>query len=165
MARCFSIVALLSSCLMFYPASASESVLHLQDARKNRSYISISMYELGLLPQVTYETMTQWTKGETVFRGPSLRSVLDEAGASELPPEAVLLLTAANGYSVRFPHRYVEDEAPIIAIEKDGKPMSLRDNGPLWLVFPFDDDPKYQSELFYSFSIWQLTKITVFYEN
>ncbi|MEC8574513.1 MAG: oxidoreductase, partial [Pseudomonadota bacterium] len=39
--------------------------------------------------------------------------------------------------------------------------MSLRDKGPLWIVYPFDSDPAYQTEAIYSRSIWQLEEITV----
>jgi hypothetical protein len=43
----------------------------------------------------------------------------------------------------------------------DDRPMSVRDKGPLWVVYPFDDVPAYQSETIYSRSIWQLDRIEV----
>jgi hypothetical protein len=39
--------------------------------------------------------------------------------------------------------------------------MSLREKGPLWIIYPFDSSPEYQTELIYSRSIWQLNRIEV----
>ena len=39
--------------------------------------------------------------------------------------------------------------------------MTLRDKGPLWVIYPFDDDPRYRSETVYFRSIWQLNRIIV----
>ncbi len=53
------------------------------------------------------------------------------------------------------------DGGPIIAYLQNGNPMSVRDKGPLWVIYPYDDNPDYQSEVTYSRSIWQLDRITV----
>ena len=39
--------------------------------------------------------------------------------------------------------------------------MSLRDKGPLWIVYPFDSNPSYSTEVTYARSIWQLDRIEV----
>ncbi|RYH00603.1 oxidoreductase, partial [Salipiger sp. IMCC34102] len=39
--------------------------------------------------------------------------------------------------------------------------MQVRDKGPLWIVYPYDDTPEYRSEVIYSRSIWQLDRIEV----
>ena len=39
--------------------------------------------------------------------------------------------------------------------------MTLRDKGPLWLVYPYDADTAYQSEVIYARSVWQLDRIEV----
>jgi hypothetical protein len=43
----------------------------------------------------------------------------------------------------------------------DDRPMSVREKGPLWVIYPFDDVPEYQNETIYSRSIWQLDRIEV----
>ena len=50
---------------------------------------------------------------------------------------------------------------PIIAYYTNGEEMSRRDKGPLWVVYPYDSDIAYQTELVYSRSIWQLDRISV----
>jgi hypothetical protein len=38
--------------------------------------------------------------------------------------------------------------------------MSVRDKGPLWVIYPYDSDD-YRSEVIYSRSIWQLDRLEV----
>jgi hypothetical protein len=48
----------------------------------------------------------------------------------------------------------------ILAYRMNGAELSVRDKGPLWIMFPFDDKPELKSELIYSQSVWQLRKMT-----
>ncbi len=66
-----------------------------------------------------------------------------------------------NGYSVSMSADLVADGAAMIAFERNGALMSVRDKGPFWLVFPFDDDARYLTESMMSRSIWQLSRIDV----
>ena len=72
-----------------------------------------------------------------------------------------LKAVAVNDYAVEIPVTDAVEGGPIIAWERNGSTMSVRDKGPLWLVYPFDSVPAYQSEVIYSRSIWQLDRITV----
>jgi hypothetical protein len=55
----------------------------------------------------------------------------------------------------------IEKTVPIVASKIDGAPFSLREKGPLWVVFPYDQDPRYRTEAIYALSIWQLTEVHV----
>lgn len=109
------------------------------------------------LPQQNFETSTLWTEGVIAFSGPSLRSVLDAAGVS---PEASIEATALNDYSITFKADDLEEDVPIVATRRDGKTFGPRQLGPLWIVYPFDSDVTYRSDLVYARSLWQLTRIT-----
>lgn len=113
--------------------------------------------DLMLLPQIAWKTSTIWTKQVNEFSGPSLDAVLRNvrAGGGDLE------LRALNDYSVKMPRELVERGAPIIANRINGAPFPVRRRGPLWVVFPYDSDVRFQSELFYSLSIWQLSEISV----
>ena len=50
---------------------------------------------------------------------------------------------------------------PIIAYRRNGLAMSLREHGPLWIVYPYDAAAEYRSAQAYSHSIWQLDRIAV----
>ena len=43
----------------------------------------------------------------------------------------------------------------------NGDVMLVRNKGPLWVVYPYDENPEYRSEVIYSRSIWQLDRIEV----
>ena len=64
-----------------------------------------------------------------------------------------------NDYAVDIPIGDARDGGPIIAYEIDGKPMSVREKGPLWIVYPYDSKTEYRTETIYSRSIWQLDRL------
>ena len=70
-------------------------------------------------------------------------------------------MVALNDYKVVMPLSDVESDVPIIATRMNGAPMSVRDKGPYWIVFPYDQDARYQTETIYSYSIWQLNRLNV----
>ena len=102
-----------------------------------------------------FSTTTIWTEGEQTFTGVSLFALMAEAGISD----GTLKATAINDYAVEIPVSDAVVGGPIVAYFLNGEPMSVRDKGPLWIVYPFDADPHYQTEVIYSRSIWQLDRI------
>ena len=127
------------------------------DAKGDGSLLRFTDADLMALPQVTFATSTIWTNAIAQFSGPSLDSVLEAAGAAD----GDIRMTAINDYKVDLPRTWVEPASPIIATRIDGAPFGIREKGPLWLVFPFDSDDRFQTEEVYSFSIWQLTQIQI----
>jgi len=103
----------------------------------------------------SFTTSTIWLEGDITFTGVSLRDILDYAGARGGSVSAV----ASNDYKVDIPLDSLEPHAPVVAYLLDGAQMSARGKGPLWLVYPYDDDAKYRTEVAYSRSIWQLNRI------
>ena len=113
---------------------------------------------LAALPQVSFTTTTIWTKDrEVAFTGPTLASVLDAVGATG----DVVMARAINDYIVEFDRADLTQEAPIVARLIDGAPFGIRENGPLWVVYPYDTAPEYRTELVFARSIWQLVELTV----
>lgn len=107
------------------------------------------------MAQVTITTTTLWTEGENTFTGPSLRNVLDAAGLGDND----LTLTALNDYAIEIPAPAADATYPIVATRMNGAPMSVRDKGPFWVIFPFDSEPDFRTETIYAQSIWQLDRI------
>ena len=104
-----------------------------------------------------FTTATIWTEGTSRYEGVPLRAVLDRVGASG----GTITAVALNDYSVSFPLAEVTAEAPMLAFLRDGAPMSVRDKGPLWVLYPFDSDPAWRSEQTYSRSVWQLDRLRI----
>ena len=118
---------------------------------------AFDMEMLQALPATGFETTTTWTVGEQRFEGVTLKELLASVGAKGTSITA----TALNNYSVEIPLEAIGDNAPIVAYHIDGQPFSRRDKGPLWIVFPYDAGPEYQTELVYGWSIWQLASLTI----
>lgn len=115
------------------------------------------MEMLQALPQRSFETSTIWTEAETSFVGVPLSVLLEHVGAQGTTIRA----TAINDYTVEIPVASISARDPIVAYELDGAAMSRRQKGPLWIVYPYDSDTKYQTEVIYSRSIWQLDRLEI----
>lgn len=119
--------------------------------------VAFDMAMLEELGTTTFETTTIWTEGLQTFVGVELQSLLKALGVDS----GTLRASVANDYAVEIPVSDAVESGPIIAFCRNGTKMSLREKGPLWIVYPFDNNTEYQSELIYSRSIWQLDRIEV----
>ncbi|WP_428927882.1 molybdopterin-dependent oxidoreductase [Marinibacterium sp. SX1] len=106
-------------------------------------------------------TQTAWTSGVHVFRGPLLRDVLALASTDPALRTGRLDMRAINDFEVTVPARDAWDHHPILARTMDGQMMRVRDKGPLWLVYPRDDNPHLQTAEFDERWIWQLSEIAI----
>jgi hypothetical protein len=151
------VLALISSPLRAEEAGASAEVLVVSDGAVGTAIARYDIGDLRAMRQVTYRTSTVWTSGVRVWQGVPLAEVVRAAGLSG----TLLRLHAANDYEVVLPLAELGPDVPIIAYLVDGQPMTLRQKGPLWVVYPYDSDPDYRSEVTLTRSVWQLEEITV----
>ena len=117
-----------------------------------------AVLDLGMLEAIgttTIETTTIWTEDMQRFEGVSLIALVRELGLSGKNLRA----TAINDYAVEIPMSDAVEDGPIIAYRLNGETMSVRDKGPLWVIYPYSADAKYRTEVIYSRSIWQLDRI------
>lgn len=119
--------------------------------------VAFDVEMLKALGEVSIETTTPWTNGVQTFTGVPLNRVTEALGVTEGTLKAV----AINDYAVDIPVADAVEGGPIIAYLQNGEPMSVREKGPLWVIYPFDQNETYQSEVTYSRSIWQLVRIDV----
>lgn len=117
--------------------------------------LELSRSDLEAMPQHTVTTTTTWTDGVQTFVGPLARDVIAAAGLDGDTARAVAL----NDYAVEIPtadfHRY----PVILALRQNGKTMSIRDKGPMWIVYPRDDHAELQTTEQNAKWIWQLARI------
>jgi hypothetical protein len=111
---------------------------------------------LESLPQTEFSTSTTWTTGITTFKGVLMKDLVAAIGATG----GTITLRAVNDYAISMPLTDLDEDAPLLAFLVDGKTMSLRDKGPIWMVYPYDKEDKFRTEEVFSRSIWQLTEIT-----
>lgn len=117
----------------------------------------MDMDMLEKLPQHSFRTGTPWYAETREYTGPLLRDVLSAAGAHG----QTLTAYALNDYKVEIPLRDAANYHVIIARLMDGKPMPVRDKGPLFIIYPFDDHSELRTQTYYGRSVWQLREIRV----
>jgi hypothetical protein len=129
--------------------------IHMTNDAADNAVFDLEM--LQKLPQTEFTTTTIWTEGPQTFTGVELRTFLDALAANGETVEA----TAINDYAVDIPISDAVEGGPILAYLMNGKEMSRREKGPIWLVYPYDKESDYRSETIYSRSIWQLDRLKV----
>ena len=112
---------------------------------------------LEAMEPVEFTTTTTWTDGPQEFKGVLLLDLLQVLGVAE----GTLRAYAVNDYAVDIPVADAVEGGPMVAYLLNGQPMSVRDKGPLWIVYPYDSRSEYRSEVIYSRSIWQLDRMEV----
>jgi hypothetical protein len=115
------------------------------------------MKMLQALPQHSFTTKTPWHNRPVKFTGPRLADVLAAVKASGSAIRAVSI----NDDAVTIPVADTRQHQVIVARLLDDKPMAVRDKGPLFVVYPFDDSATLRSVVFYERAIWQLKTLEV----
>ncbi|MDO9637891.1 MAG: molybdopterin-dependent oxidoreductase [Pseudotabrizicola sp.] len=140
------------------PSGAVILTVHGDIARTNgNAEAALDKAMIEAIGVVTMHTGTIWTDGTSEFQGVELARLLAHLGADG----RTLRLTALNDYAVEIPVSEAVDGGPMLAFRMDGKDLSPRDKGPLWMIYPYDVNSAYKNEVSYSRSIWQLTRIEV----
>lgn len=121
------------------------------------SIAAFDLARLEALPQHRIQTSTPWHAGKPTFSGPLLRDILEAAGAQG----QTLRMTALNDYRVDLPADDAERFDVIVARLIDGRAMSVREKGPLFVMYPFDKHPELRNTVYFSRCIWQLRRIEV----
>jgi len=156
---------LISAMLFAFPAMATElekptgeillTVSGNIDRQNHPDGVVFDLQMLEAMPVTSFETNTPWTKGLTKFTGVRLNHFLKVAGAKS----QTMKMIAEDGYIYEL-NTEIDDKYPvIIAYKKNDEYMSLRQLGPLWVMFPFDDFPELVTEQYRAASVWQLKQL------
>lgn len=145
------------------PASALEPpdgpvVLSLSGRLQQPNRGAVAAFDMALLarlPQASFSTRTPWYAQARRFTGPLLRDLLSAVGNQG----SVMRATALNGYRVDIPVDDALRHDLLLARLLDDKPMPVRDKGPLFIIYPFDQQASLRNALYYSRCIWQLNAI------
>lgn len=115
------------------------------------------MAMLEKMAQRSITTKTPWYEGPKKFTGPLLRDVLAAAGAKG----ATLRAVALNDYKVDIPFDDAQKFDVVMARLLDDKPMPVREKGPLFIIYPFDDKAELRVPQYFSRCAWQLRTLEV----
>lgn len=101
-------------------------------------------------------TKTPWNQTPTEFEGVFLSDFYRVIGATGRD----IKLTALNDYSIILPASDARYN-PLLATRRAGNPLQVRDKGPVFVVYPFDEHPELADETVYARCIWQVCKVEV----
>jgi hypothetical protein len=127
------------------------------EANQGKTKAEFDMAMLEKLPQHRLKTRTPWHEEVREYTGPRLRDVLAAVKSSGKSIRAIAL----NDYMVEIPMEDIEKYDVIVARLADGKPMTVREKGPLFIMYPFDSSETLQSPLYYGRAAWQLKAIEI----
>lgn len=133
--------------------SITGNIQNTQDGKTAR----LDLAQLEALKSNTFTLQTRWSDSIHSYHGPLLSAVLDYVGAKGNH----FRLTALNDYSIEFERDYMDKYEPILALSEDGKRLSVREKGPLWLILPHHKFPELNGERDTGRMIWQLTQIEI----
>jgi hypothetical protein len=113
--------------------------------------------QIAALPRHSITTGTPWYDTPRRFEGPLLRDVLLAVGATG----RTLHVEALNDYASDLPFADTLIYDVVIADRIDGQPIPVRERGPLFIMYPFDQVPQLKSEQYYQRAVWQVKSIAV----
>lgn len=105
----------------------------------------------------TIETTSPWYDDRVRFEGVPLDKLMELVGATGTKVTAVAL----NDYVTTIPLDDFKKFKVVLALKRNGEYMPVRDKGPLFIVYPYDSDPKLQSQTYYTRSAWQVAKLII----
>lgn len=140
-------------------ASADDVVLTLRHFDRTGATVAETNYtmpQLEALGLAEVVTSTPWTQGKVAFQGvPLVKLIGGTSGAGEL--KAIAL----NDYSASLPLDDAGRFGVILATRMSGKPMAVKDKGPLWIVYPLDGFPEINNQRVHARMVWQVRVIEV----
>lgn len=120
--------------------------------------VAFSFEDLLDMPQTTVVTKNDYVDHTTTFQGPRLSTLLEHF---KIDRTETLQMVALNDFTAEVPASDAYDYEVILAVLRDGDRMSVRDKGPIWVIYPMDDHPELQDEAYNGRLVWQLKEISV----
>lgn len=103
------------------------------------------------------EVATLWTEGRPKFEGVKAIDVMNAVGASGGNVTALAL----NDYKSEIPFSDFAKYPVMLALKMNGEYMSVRDKGPIWIVYPHEKFPELDVNLTRQKWAWQLLELHV----
>ena len=119
------------------------------------------MSNLDSMPQETILTNLPASLGiigQNEWSGASLKYIAQSLGAKE---DSTIELVALNDYTISIPMKSITSYNPVLASRFNGKTISVRNKGPLILIYPFDKYKEINIPLYQDYTIWMIHEIRI----
>jgi len=121
---------------------------------------TFSLEQLRQLPNKTITTSLPAGLGglnKQHWTGVPLRTLAEQSRCGG----GLLKILALNAYADTIPAQDLESYDPILAYARDGEAISVRDKGPLIVIYPFDDYPKLNTQVYFNRTVWLVYAIEI----
>ena len=112
---------------------------------------------LEALGMATVVTATPWYDGQVTFEGVPMVRLMQRIGAQGETVQAIAL----NDYSTEIPMADFARWGVLLALKRDGNYLTVRDKGPLFIVYPYDTSAELRSPRYYGRSAWQVARLVI----
>lgn len=138
--------------------AAAETILILENPAlpAASARVELGAEDLARLPQHVLRTRNEFVDGVAEFTGPLARDVIALIGQGVA---TTAVMTAANDYAVEIPLEEFRRYEVILALTMNGAPLSRRDKGPIWVIYPMDQHPELRDPSWNNRLIWQLVRV------
>ncbi|MCX8998145.1 molybdopterin-dependent oxidoreductase [Rhizobiaceae bacterium BDR2-2] len=154
-----ALVLLAAAALAPQRRAMAQDTVRLTVVRTDGTETRLGDADLDRLPVKTIDTETAWMDGVHHFEGVLLRDVFTMVGIDVEAPDAQFEALAHNDYSVEIPVADAVKWDVILARRMDGEALTLRDKGPLWIVYPRDDYRELRDARYDHRWVWQLRQL------
>ena len=152
----FKKILLLLCGILPFVVMASELNIYYQD-----QHWKLTRDALLAIKPSSMTTQSPWDDSPSEFQGVYLKDLLEhlDIGANNLTAKAL------NDYEEKFRVSDAVSKKAFIAVLRDGKPMPIRNKGPYWIIFPWQeletDSEVNTNRTFNTWSVWQLSSISL----
>ena len=122
------------------PAPGGEIILTVTgniSASNNGDALELDMATLEKFGLVRYDVNDPWLGENMTYTGILMSDFLKVVGASETAENVVI--AALDGYEVSLTAQEIEQWPILLATQANGAYMTVSENGPTRIIFPFDD--------------------------
>lgn len=137
------------------PIPTSERIV-LTVTGKDGNARGFTLAQIEALGTYRITTKTFWPADDGTYEGIMLADLLKETGLQDL---SMLQVTALNGYSVKIPSEDWTRWQVMLATRRDGRPITVRNKGPLRLIFSMALDEKLAERTMGTHWAWMIKTI------
>lgn len=144
------------------PAPAGEVILTVTGkigAKNSGDALLLDMNTLEKFGLVQYVLSDPWLKEKVTYKGVLMSDFLEIIQAD--PGAESVHLVALDNYEVDISLREIRKWPVLLATQANGKYMSVQENGPTRIIFPFDQFPDIDQVTYKNLMIWNIASMEV----
>jgi hypothetical protein len=144
------------------PAPTGEVILTVSgniSAKNNGDVLELDMATLEKFGLMKYDVTDPWLGKNVFYSGILMSDFLKIVGAANTAKGVTI--TALDEYEVSLTFNEIEKWPILLATQIDGAYMTVSENGPTRIIFPFDDYADIDQVLYKDLWVWNIKSIEV----